>query len=145
MKSLAMIFGAIMLCFLLPTTAAGINDFRARDYVEPHIVVTASETSKDIVLTQALFSSATANVIITSNNTNDAPVPFSYVSATKTLTIAGLSANESHNLSITYKIDNLTDDFGASLGSKILLTVLILGIFGLIGGAVYSGTRRSED
>lgn len=146
MKSALLLMAAIIIALLLPSTAESINDFRTAEYTEPHIVTTApAVTTSDITLSQSLFSDATANVEITSNNTADAPIPLSYVKATKVLTVSGLSADDVRNLSIIYKIDDLADDLGAGLSARILLTLYVLGIFGLIGGAVYQATRRGSD
>lgn len=144
MKAAALLIAAIMIGFFLPGVGESINDFRSREYVEPHIVTTGAVVEADVVLTQSLFSSATANVVITSNNTLDAPVPHAYVSATKTLTVAGLAQNADRNLSVVYRIDALEDYWGAGIASRAILAMVVLGMFGLIGAAVYAGTRRGE-
>lgn len=142
MKSVSMLLAAVVLIFFLAAVVVSGNEFRSRDYIEPHIVTTNGSSAADITLSQILFSSATANVLITSNNTADAPIPFAYVSATKVLTVSGLHANDTRNLSVVYKIDALTDYWGAGIAVRVIPAFLVIGIFGLIGGAVYTVTRR---
>ncbi len=144
MKSAAMIIAAMVLLMFTPGTLASVNDFRSRDYTEPHIITTAATDEADVTLSQALFSSATANVLLTSNNTADAPIPHSYVAATKVLTVSGLAENDTRNLSVVYRIDALDDYFGVGIAILILPALLILGIIGLIAGAVYTATRRED-
>lgn len=143
MKSASLLFAALILTLMLTGMLAAGNDFRSRDYTEPHIVTTGGGiTTSDITLSQVLFSSATANCVITSNNTADAPIPFSYVSGTKILTVSGLAASAVRNLSIVYRIDALTDWPGASLIFRFMPMLLIVGIIGLICGAIYQVSRR---
>lgn len=144
MRAAVLIFAAIVMIGFLPFTIESINDFRARDYTEPHIIITTASDEADIILSQPLFSGATANVVLASNITADAPIPITYVSATKTLTITGLALNTVRNLSVVYKIDALTDYFGAGIAARIWPAVIILGIISLIAAAVYTGTRWSE-
>jgi len=144
MKSAVLIFAAIVMIGFLPFTIESINDFRARDYTEPHIITTTDSDEVDVTLSQPLFSGATANVALVSNITADAPIPHAYVSGTKVLTIAGLALNEVRNLSVVYKIDALTDYFGAGVAARIWPAVIMLGIISLIAAAVYTGTRRAE-
>ncbi len=145
MKSASLLFAALILILMLAGMLAAGNEFRSLAYTEPHIVTTGGGiTTSDIALSQALFSSATANAVITSNNTADAPIPFSYVSATKVLTVSGLAASSVRNLSIVYRIDALTDWPGASLVFRFMPMLLVVGIIGLVAGAVYQVTRRGE-
>lgn len=144
MKAVVLIFAAIVMIGFLPLTIESINDFRSRDYTAPYIITTTASSEADIILSQPLFSGATANVVLASNITADAPIPITYVSATKTLTITGLALNSVRNLSVVYKIDALTDYFGAGVVARIWPAVIILGIISLIASAVYVGTRRGE-
>jgi hypothetical protein len=142
MKGALLVIAAILIIFFLPATIESINDFRSTDYLEPHIEVTApGVTDVDIVLSQDLFGSRTANVTITSDNALDAPVPFAYTPATNTLNITGLAANDTRTLAVTYKIDNLTDFWGAGTAVKTWPMLLIVAVFGLISAGVYVSAR----
>jgi hypothetical protein len=96
------------------------------------------------VLVESLYDSATSRVSVSSNVTADAPIASSYVSATKTLTVIGLDADTTHRLTVTYEIDALDLYPGAGVGAKVWPMMLILGVIGIIAGAVYSATRHGD-
>ena len=144
MKSATMIIGAIIIILLLAATLTAINSFRMADYEEPHNVTTTGNTTADIVLSQSLFNSETYNVAVSSNLTDDAPVPSSYVSATKTLTVSGLKTNDSRRLTITYKIDSLDDYYAVGIAARVWPILLGLGVIGLIVGAVYNAMKHGD-
>ena len=145
MKSVIIILAAMVLMLFAPATLASVDDWRSREYTEPRIVVTGGGViTSDIVLVNDLFSNATANATITSSDVDDAPYPSTYVSATKTLTVAGLAASTTRTLTVNYRIDRLADYLGAGIAAKVLPALFLLGIFGLIAASVYQGTRHSE-
>lgn len=146
MKSPLLLVSAVLVIFLLPATLLSINEFRSVDYgPEPHIIDTAvGVTEADIILSQDLLSGRTANVTLASNNTDDAPIPSIYVAATHTLTIIGLNPDDTRTMQVTYKIGALGDYWGADVGTRVWPMLIIVGIFGLMAGAVYNATRRGE-
>ncbi len=144
MKSMLLLVSAIVIVLLLPSSIVAIGDFRMKDQVEPHILATANVTTGTVTLTKALYNGDVANVAATSNNTDDAPLPLSYVTATKILSFDGLLANSSRTLTITYKIERLGDYVAADMASKIWPIFLMLGVFGLIAGAVVVAVRHGE-
>jgi hypothetical protein len=145
MKSVVMIMVTMLLTLLAPATLESVNDWRSREYTEPHIVVTGgAATTADVVLVNDLFSDATANAVVTSSDADDAPYPSAYVPASNTLTISGLAISTTRTLSVVYRIDGLSDYLGVSLASRVFPALLLLGIIGLIGGAIYQATRRGE-
>jgi len=145
MKSVLLLVGACIIILLLPAILGSVNDFRMTDYEEPHIVATGgAETTADITLSQALFGDNTYNASITSNVTADAPIPSSYASATKVPTVSGLETSETRRLTITYKIDSLENYYGAGLGARVWPLMLVLGVIGVIVGAVYNATRHGD-
>ncbi len=145
MKSALLIIAACIIILLLPATLTAINDFRMVNYTEPHIITTTSpDTTAPVTLTQALYDSSAANAAVSSNNTNDAPLSLSYVSATKVLTVDGLELNKTRTLTVTYKIDALAAYTGAGIAVKVWPIFLILGVIGLIVGGVYNATKHGE-
>ncbi len=145
MKSVLLVISACIVILFLPAILDSVNSFRSTDYdVEYDATTSANVTSADIVLSQELFDENTAFVTVTSNLTLDAPVPSSYDEATQTLTIDGLEANESRRLSLTYKIPSLDTYTGADVGAKIWPLMLVLGVIGIIAGAVYNAVRHGE-
>lgn len=145
MKAPVLLFAALMLAFFAPFVIAQNTDFRTSEYTAPYIAATApGVTTADVVLTQDLFNNATANVTISSNNVLDAPLPFAFVSATDTLTVSGLAADDSRTLTLVYKISALDDYFGSEIVSRIWPTFYILCILALAGSGIYQATRRNE-
>ncbi len=145
MKGVLILIGSLVVILLMPALLASIISFRSTDYTAQYDVDTGGGiTTTDIALSQSLFSSATSNAEVTSNNSADAPVPSAYVSATKTLTVEGLNAADSRRLTIIYKISSLDDYLGADVASKMWPILLILGVIGLIAGAVYHSVRGSD-
>lgn len=146
MKPLMYILGSVIIIFMLPAALLSFTDFRSGDYEEPHNVDTGvGETTADIVLTQDLFDEDRSYVTITSNLTADAPVPSAYVDSTRTLTVSGLQASDSRRLTVDYKVSKLSSYWAADLGTRTVPLFIILGIIGIIAGAVYlAATSRSE-
>lgn len=143
MKAIILIIGVCLIILLLAPVMAGIKDFRSAGKTEPHNVTTGeSATTGTLTLSKALYDDDTAHVTITSNNTNDAAVPSSYASATRLLTVSGLVASTSRQLSVAYRYNQLDSFWGADLGAKTWPLLLGLGIIGIIVGAVIQATRK---
>jgi len=145
MKPVSLLLGAVVIILMMAAVLTAVNDFRMTEYEEGHAAATGgAETTHDITLSQDLFSNATYNAVVTSNLTTDAPIPDSYASATNVLTVTGLTANTSRLLTITYQIDALEDYFGAGLGARAWPLLLVLGVIGIIAGAVYSAAKKGD-
>lgn len=145
MKSALLVIAACLIILLLPATVAAINDFRMTDYEAGYMVTTGGgETSADVELSQELFNDDTSLVSVSSNSTNDAPIPSTYVDATDTLTIIGLNQSTTRLLTLTYSINALEDYVGAGIASRVWPIFLVLGVIGLIVGAVYNATKHGE-
>ncbi len=145
MRSALLVIAACLIVLLLPSTFAAINEFRSTDYVEPHTVATGvGVTEADVVLSQELFGGRTYNAAIASDNVSDLPIPDSYVEATQTLTVTGLNADDTRTLTITYKIDALEYDIGVGIATRVFPIFLVLGVIGLIAGAMYNAFHRAD-
>lgn len=145
MKSVLLIIGAVIVIILLPATLTSIDDFRAKDQIATYNVDTGGGvTTATVTLVEDLFNDLTANVTISSNSTDDAPIASSYSSTTNVLTVSGLIASESRQLTVTYKIDALADYFGAGTGARVWPLMLVLGVIGIVVGAVYNATKHGE-
>lgn len=145
MKAASNLIAAGILILLLPAMLLGIDQFRLTDQVDPFTADTGgAETTANVTLSQDLYNDETRNAEVTSNVTADAPIASSYVSATNVLTVTGLQADTAHYLTVTYKIDQLGDYYGAGAGAKVVPVLLILGILCIVGGAGYQAFRRGE-
>ena len=145
MKSVGTLIGACLIILLLGAVLAGITSFRSAEYEEPHNVTTAGGvTTANITITQDLFNDDTAFATIASNDTDDAAVPSSYTTSTNTLSISGLAASTTRQLTVTYRYGQLGDYWGADLGARVWPLMIVLGVIGVIVGAVVSAYKSRE-
>ncbi len=144
MKSALLIIAACLVILLLPATLSAINEFRMAEHTELHVIATTNQTTGTATLTQDLFNDSVVNVSFSSNNTADAPLATGYTAATKVLAIDGLQTSATRTLSITYKIDALTDYVGTGTAVKIWPIFLVLGVIGLVIGGVYNATKHGD-
>ncbi len=135
------LFGVILLFNFFPTVTDSTHDLQVDVDVQIEAAVTTgvSETTADVVLDEELWKSRTTSVTsITSDNGGDTPVADSYVEATQTLTVSGLVESDTRELTITYEYDALTDYTMMGMLVSWAPVLLLLGIFGLIGGALWA-------
>ncbi len=146
-KSVGTIIGACLIILLLSSILVGINTFRSTDHTESHghVETGAAVTSADVVLTLALFDATIANATVTSNTTLDIPLVTAYTSSTKALTVTGLHASDNRTLTIAYKIGDLDSYLAADLGSRLYPVLLVLGVIGIIIGAVVNAFKRTDE
>lgn len=92
---------------MLPLTDA-IYDFRTDLRTDTFSTATAAGvTSANETLLEELYDDDIGSVDIASDNATDAPLPNSYNSTSRELTITGLTANITRTLDITYAVDAL--------------------------------------
>ncbi len=144
MKSGLLLLLAVIIILLLPASLTAINDFRMQDYTASYLITTTNVTTASATLTQFLYNDSVANVSFSSNNTADVPLALSYVPSSKVLSLDGLELAKTRALAITYKIDSLTDYTGASVAVRVWPIFLVLGVIGLIAGAVYNAMRGGD-
>ncbi len=146
MKPVLLLIGAVIIILLMPAMLLSINSFRMADQEDEYIIpLTSPDVSAVITLSQGLFDDATYNVSLSSNVTADAPIASGYVATTKALTVTGLETDTTRRLTVDYKIAALDSYWGADTGAKTWPMFLILGVLGIIVGAVYTATRHGGD
>ena len=125
MKIVLTLFGVMFILMMFGGMLSAIHAFRGSDFTEPHIVVTADgQTSVTITLASDVMDGDNTNIIVTSSNQLDAPVPFAYDSANRQVTIDGLNASDTRTLTITYPIsqlDGFTDEAAKLIPAYIIL------------------------
>jgi len=95
------------LLWMLPVTAA-IYDFRTEVQEDTFSSTTGgAETTDDVVLSHLLYDDDTQTIDILSSSDNDTPVVSAYIAGTRTLTVAGLLADSTRTLTVSYDIDAL--------------------------------------
>lgn len=144
MKAVSILIGAGLILMMMGGMMAAIHAFRGADFTEPHIVATGGAvTTANIVLAADVMDASNTDVKISSTNVLDAPVPFSYDSTTRQLTVNGLNASDTRTLTITYpvlRVDGFTDT-----ASRFFPAYLIIAILCLVGGAAYQAFRPHSD
>lgn len=138
---------AVMIGIMLfPSLMSSTDDIQYEDTTQTAYSSTGvGETTDDVVLTDPLFEGDTANVSdITSDNAGDTPAASSYTDSTDTLTVSGLAASGTRNLTIDFEADSLSGYTGMSdfvkLTPFVILGGLVLaGFFALYRGATTRG------
>lgn len=145
MKTAALLIAALIAILLMPAAITSIDSFRMMDQTDEYNVSTAENaTSTTVTLSQELFGDETRNVSASSNLTTDAPIASSYTSASQVLTVTGLDDDADRLLTVEYKIDGLSDYWGAGTGARVWPIMLILGVIGIVTAGVYNATRRGD-
>jgi len=140
MKVVLGIIGVIFVIMLLGTMMGGIKSAQTDERTDSFVVATGgAETTGDVVLVADLYADNILEVTrITSTVNTDNPLADTYVSNTNTLTVRGLTADETRTLAVTYRYDALTGD-SAPAGTFLGLTpifVIIACVAIVVGGIV---------
>lgn len=118
----------ILFIFLgVRTIPTGVHDWRTDVRTENFIVATGvGVTTADVVLADDPFLNQTDEVETIESTLAEVPVATTYVTATNTLTVSALDANDSRTLTITYNTE-VDDDIMRAIGP--FLTALIFLFF----------------
>jgi len=118
-----------------------LTQFRGADFQEPHIITTAAGISSQvIILANPVVDDSTTNIKLVSNNINDAPVPFTYSSVARQLTINGLDPGNTRTLTIDYLVPRLPDFI--DLFARFFPAFFIIGCIVAITGACVAAFRH---
>ena len=144
MKIVLTLFGVMFILMMFGGMLSAIHAFRGSDFTEPHIVVTAGgQTSTTITLVGNVLDGDNTNVIVTSSNQLDAPVPFAYDSANRQLTVDGLNPSDTRTLTITYPIGQL-DGF-TDTAARLIPAYIILAAICAVAGSCYFAFKRGDE
>jgi hypothetical protein len=137
---------AIVLIILLGGFSVPINGFIKNLRTDPVVIVDeittgVGETTGEIVLARELFAYNLVNVTdVTSSDVGDSPIASDYDDATMTLTISGLLASTTRDVTVDY-LAPMEDDFWSALG-PFLGFLVYGGILAAIVYMVWSGRHR---
>lgn len=141
MKSLIIVFGALLLIIATPFVFESIDDTLTEDYTQNFAGVStgAGVNTANVTLGRAIYNNDTSSVTaITSSTDNDSPTAASYNSASRALGVSGLEASTSRTLSVTFDIDRATLPDGISAFLTLLRWFYVFIIVGMAGGAIYA-------
>ena len=113
------------------------------DYMEADSATTGlGETTADIVLTYDLYEAGVGNVeSITSTEATDTPTADSYVEATKTLTVGGLTAEKTRTLTTTYESEAMNIYTGLGSITKVAPLIVFIGLLAGGGYGLFKGVQ----
>ena len=143
MKSLIIVFGALLLIIQIPVLFGSIHDARVDNYTQNVAGVTtaAGIYGANVTLSQELWGDAVSLVSsISSNITPDSPSADSYNPVSGVLLVAGLDAGQIRTLSITYEMESaiLSEHTGASTFLALYFWFVVFLILGMMAGAIYA-------
>lgn len=142
MKSVLIVFGALLYIICMPFLFNGIHDVRTDEYTQNYTSVTtgAAVTQANVVLSNDLWNDVITSVVsISSNVTGDIPTADNYTALTHTLKVGGLLPATTHSLSVDYEIESITlSELPAISGLFLAIVYLMaLAVLGLVAGAIY--------
>lgn len=141
MKSLIIIFGALLLIIATPFVFTAIDDAITQEYTQSISGVTtgAGAYSANVTLGRAVYNDETQSISdITSNTSSDTPTAASYNSVSQVLEVSGLDQSVTRTLSVAFSIDSTTLAAGAAAFLTLLRWFWAFLILGTIGGAIYA-------
>jgi hypothetical protein len=142
MKGLTTLFGVgVFLLFAGVALIPALTTFRTLEVVEPHNVLSGN-TSATFILANDVLDDNKVNITVTSPEATDAPVPWEYVKATRSLTINGLDDAVGRQLSVTYKYPRL--DGATDTAARFFPAFIIIVAIALCAGAGVGAYRESR-
>lgn len=141
MKSLIIIFGALLLIIATPFVFTAIDDAITQEYTQSISGVTtgAGTYSTNVTMGRSIYNDDSESVSgITSNVSSDTPTASSYNSVSKALEVSGLDASQIRTLTIDFQIDSTVLPTGAVAFLTLLRWFWIFTIVGTISGAIYA-------
>ncbi|RPJ58913.1 MAG: hypothetical protein EHM12_07400 [Dehalococcoidia bacterium] len=142
MKGVAALIGVGIVFMMLGAIMLGLNNFRSVEVTAPYNVTTGgAETTYTVTLANDVLDDHTYNIEVISDDTDDAPIPYTWTKATKQLLVSGLAESTTRTLTVTYKVPQL-DDF-TDLAARFLPMFIMLGGIGIVvGSAIYAFKNR---
>lgn len=141
MKSLVVVFGALLLIIAMPAFFGATHTARVQERTESFggVTTAAGVYTGNVTLSQAVHDN---NVIavqsISSNVSADIPAAASYNSANRMLVFNGLAANTVRTAVIIYEIDNQELESYLLVWFTIANVFYVFTIIGMICGAIYA-------
>ena len=144
MKVVIGIIGIAIVMVVFPIIMAATHDVQSDNQTQVFagVVTGAGETSANVTLTYELYNDAVAYVTsITSSLETDVPVASSYNSATKALTVGGLTAASTRTLTVNYENEALVNFTGMDAIVGITPLLIWVSIIAVVVGGIYLAFR----
>lgn len=141
MKSLIIIFGALLMIVATPFVFSSIDDGITDPYTQSISGVTtgAGEYAENVTLGRAVYNDDDSSVTsISSNISGDTPTASAYNTTSHALEVSGLAASQTRTLTVTFNIDDPSLPTGVSTFLGLMRWFWVFIITGMAGGAVYA-------
>lgn len=141
MRSVIIIFAALLLVAAAPFAFASIDEAASDEYTENFnsISTGAAVTTSNVTLAQDIYEDHINQVIsISSNVSSDSPSATAINTVSRLLDVSGLSPSTIRTLSVTYRTDSSTMPSGMSTFWLFLRWFYVFMIIGFAGGAIYA-------
>ena len=104
------------------------------------VTTAVAATEADVVLNYDLYEADVAKVVsIKSTLGTDVPVAASYVEATKTLTVTGLTVDSTRNLATTHETESMGVYTGIGSIAKVAPLIIFVGLLAGGGFGLFRG------
>ncbi len=146
MRSVIIMFGAILYIICLPIAFHGLHDARVDQFTQNYVLVNTplGVTAANVTLSKALWGDDITSVYsVTSNISNDTPSTSNYTAANRRLEVSGLYPSSDRTLSVVYEIASVALAELPSISGLIIVIALfvVVAVIGLIAGAIYQYFR----
>lgn len=141
MKSLIIIFAALLMIIATPSVFDAIDDGITDDYSQSFAGVTtgAGEYSENVTLSRALYNNDADSVTsVSSNVSSDSPTAGTYNTVSHAVEITGLEQSQVRTVTVNFEIDSTSLPTGVATFAGLFRWFWIFIITGLMVGAVYA-------
>jgi hypothetical protein len=136
--AIVVFLGIVFIILLMPNVVNSTTQFRTATQTDPFSATSTAVgvTTANLTLTQGLWQGQTQYIKVTSDNATDGPRVTAYDPVTNNITVSGLAANVTRNITAVYSIGNLQNYVGADAFAGLSPTMMIIGILLLCIGTV---------
>jgi hypothetical protein len=150
MRSILLTFGAMLIILMFPVLLTSIQDARTDEYTQNFVGVStaANVTAANVTLAIDVWEDTVSSVSsINSSTGTESPTADAYNSATRLLTIGGLDANSSRNMTVLYlhQASTVSDLQTTEYLFTVVIWFAVLVVLGLLVAALFhafQGARR---
>ncbi len=143
MKGVVALIGVGVIILLMGAIMAALTGFRSVEITAPYNVTTDGSTQQGaVVLANDVLDDNKINIEVSSSDQDDAPVPFTYVPSTNTLTVTGLAVSTTRTLTVIYKVSSL--DGVLDVLARYFPLFLILGALGIVAGIIAGAVQSAR-
>lgn len=141
MKSLIIIFGALLMIICLPAFFISTHNARVQDYTQTFAGVdtAAGVNSANITLSSAIYDNNVLSISsVTSNNSNDSPSAANWTTTSRLLRVSGLDDDSERTLTVIADVESTYIPAGSSFFFGLSGWFIMFSIIAFTGAAIYA-------